>query len=359
MADTEWHGENEVSLLAVGTALLRHRKRIIRWMFIGALVAVLPILFKPTVYSSSASFVAQGSDPGRSGLASLAGQFGVALSAGNQAQSPDFFASLLKSRELLTPITRDTFVVKERNGVRVPFAELFGVKAESEKLREELAAQTLLGLVTTSVTKMTGVIQVSVATRWPSISTALVTALVDGVNDFNTRTRRSQAAAERKFIEGRLDVARVDLRSAEDRLERFLMTNRGSGSPELAFMRDRLQRDIGLQQAVFTSLTQAYEEARIREVRDTPVITLIESPSAPVRPMARGRAKRGLLGLLIGGFLGVIFALVSDGMSRRRAAADRDASEFISVLNDLKSGMAKSLRRIRRGSWRVKESDAG
>ncbi len=157
------------------------------------------------------------------------------------------------------------------------------------------------------------------ASRWPSVSLAISTALVTGVNDFNQRTRQGQAAAERKFVEGRLAIAGSDLRTAEDRLEGFLRTNRQfASSPDLTFQRDRLQRDLSLKQQVFNSLTQSYEEVRIREVRDTPVITVIEPPAVPTLPQPRGRLLTVLIGLILGGFVGWIIALVSETIRLRR-----------------------------------------
>jgi uncharacterized protein involved in exopolysaccharide biosynthesis len=111
MTEPDWQGGGELSLLAVGTILLRNRWRVVRWMLFGAVVAALAMLTKPALYVASASFIPQGADPGRSGLANLAGQFGVVLPASNQSLSPDFYASLLRSRELLLPIVSDTFAV--------------------------------------------------------------------------------------------------------------------------------------------------------------------------------------------------------------------------------------------------------
>lgn len=340
--------DGEISLIALATVLLRHRWRILRWAFVVAVLAVLPVLFKPPVYLASASFVPQGAEAGRSGLAGLAGQLGVALSSGNLSQSTDFYVRLMKSRELLTQLARDTFVVKEMNGQRIPFVDLFGIKGESPKRGEERAVALLTRSLSTSANRVTGVVELSVATQWPSVSLAIVASLVDGVNNFNQRTRQGQAAAERKFLEGRLVVARADLRSAEDRLELFLKTNREfANSPQLNFDHDRLVRDLSMQQQVFTSLTQSYEDARIREVRDTPVITVIESPSVATLPVPRGRAKRGLLGLLLGGLLGALVAFVSESIARRRTEEDAELEGLVETLGEMRGEIRRPVRWLR------------
>jgi uncharacterized protein involved in exopolysaccharide biosynthesis len=79
-----------------------------------------------------------------------------------------------------------------------------------------------------------------------------------------------------------------------------------------------LQRAVTLQQDVVAGLEQHYQEARIREVRDTPVITIIEAPSLAVQPEPRGRLFILLAGLLAGTALGVLTALAGDGFKRAR-----------------------------------------
>src|SRR4051812_45624797 len=137
MTETEWAANTEISLFALGTTFLRNRWRIGRWALGGAAIATLFVVFRPAVYMASASFVPQGNDPGRSGLASLAGQFGVSLPSGTQSLSPDFYAKLLKSRVLLGQIARDTFVVQELGGRRIPFLDVFKIGGGLQKVREE------------------------------------------------------------------------------------------------------------------------------------------------------------------------------------------------------------------------------
>ena len=351
-AARSWREEGEISLFALGTTLLRHRWRIARWMAVGGFLAALIALFRPALYVASGSFVAQGAtDPSRSGLASLAGQFGVTLPQGNQSLSPEVYAKLLKSRVLLLAIARDTFPVQELGGRRVPLLDVFEIEGGSAARREERGLRLLDKLVTASVAKPTGVVEFTVSTKWRSVSLAIATELINGVNAYNERTRQGQAAAERKFVEGRLAIAGADLRDAEDRLERFLQTNRNlGGSPELSMQRDRIQRDVSLRQQVFTSLTQAYEEARIREVRDTPVITILEPPAVPTEPASRGRAIRVLLGLILGAFFGALVAFASDTVSRQRKDGDAEANAFADTLAEVKGEVMRPIARFRKRS---------
>jgi uncharacterized protein involved in exopolysaccharide biosynthesis len=288
-------------------------------------------------------------------LASLAGQFGVTLPAVNPSLSPDFYVKLLQSRVLLGAIARDTFVVREMGDRRVSFLDLFGVDSAPSAVRQERGLKILLGLVKTSAGRTTGVVESTVMTRWPSVSLAIATALADGVNDFNFRMRQTQASAERRFLESRVTVAAADLDEAEARMERFLRANRDfRNSPELTFTHDHLEREVLLRQQVLTSLTQSLEDARLREVRDTPLITIFEPASVKAIAEPRGRLQATILGFVIGGFLGTLAALFSGLLAHLRRIDNRESREFVSELGHLQAETLQAARgiwaRISRGA---------
>jgi uncharacterized protein involved in exopolysaccharide biosynthesis len=347
MNETPWRDE-EVSLFAVGTVLLRNRWRILRWTLgVGAFAIVLAVL-KPVQYPASASFLPQNTDANRSGLASLAGQFGLTFPISNQALSPDFYALLVKARPLLLPIVNDTFTVAEMGGRKVPFQQLFKIRGDTPAQRDERGVARLSGIIGTSIGKTTGVVSVSVTTKWPSVSLAIVQRLVDAVDEFNQNKRKSQASSERKFVEGRLGIAASDLRTAEDRLQSFLQINRvWDRSPELSFEHDRLQREVTFQQQVYSSLAQSLEEARVREVRDTPVITIVEPPSVVTMPGSSGRVLFVLFGLFLGTVIGAMLVLASEAMRRRRKDGDVEAEEFAGTLGEVKGAMLGPVRTLR------------
>ena len=339
--------DGELSLFAMGTTLLRGRWRIARWTIAGLLIALAAVITQPALYRATASFAPQGADPGRAGLASLASQFGVAIPASGQSMSPEYYARLLKSRSLLRTIVSDTFVVAEQGALRLPFTQLFELTAADPVRREDDGVAVLEKLVGASVSKTTGIVELSASTRWRSVSIAVVGALVKGVNEFNQRSRQEQASSERQFVEGRLAIASTELRATEDRLEEFLQRNRQMGtSPELSLQRERLQREVTQRQQVYGTLAQSYEEMRIREVRDTPVITVIEPASAPALPEPRGRTKVAILGILLGGFVGVMLVLLSDMLARRRGAGDAEVMEFLNSVHAATQQVSRPFRRL-------------
>jgi uncharacterized protein involved in exopolysaccharide biosynthesis len=336
---------DEVSIFEIGATILRQRWRILRYMLAGGVLAILPVLFQKLTYTATTSFVPQVLDSQPSDLRSLAGQFGVSLGGGgSSAQSPQFYADLLRSPVILRAIAADSFPVVEDRAPRKPFLDLMNVSGDSYNQRLEQGTQVLRQLMSAGVARETGVLTLAVTTQWPSVSAAIANEAVDGVNAFNLSTRKSQAVEERRFTEARLAEARVVLRDAEDRLQSFLQRNRQlQNSAELSFERDRLQREVSLQQEIVGSLAKSYEEVRIREVRDVPVITVIERASAPTRPNPRGRVKRALLGMLLGGLFGVILALSARMLQQKRIAGDPDSDAFFAVVSEFREDLRRLL----------------
>jgi uncharacterized protein involved in exopolysaccharide biosynthesis len=214
--------------------------------------------------------------------------------------------------------------------------DLLGIKGPTPGRKLERAAKVLSQqVVGAAEDRRIGAVRLSVKTKWPSVSFVLAQQLVRAVNQFNLVTRKSQASAERQFAEVQEAEAERALRDAEDRLQFFLQSNRViSGASEVAFQRDRLQREVSFRQQVYTSLVQSREEARIREVRDTPVITVIEGPRLAVLPESRGTVLKVLLGLVLGLVVGVVTAFLAHALSSARQEANPVANEFFRLVSE-------------------------
>ena len=325
--------EQEISLLVLANVLLRWRRRIIALAALGAGHALASALVKSPVYKSGATFLPEGSEKdASSGLAAAASQLGIQIPSAGGTWGPPVYVRILGSRGLLEPIARDTLVVTEQGGRRVAVMDLFDIRASSPDLRLDRAVRLLSRVVISREVKSLGAVEVTATTRWPSVSLALTERAVSEVSKFNIDTRRSRAASEAHFVGTLAADAERALRDAEDRLQAFQQRNRVTGSPELQFDRDRLQREVGLRQQMYTTLLQSREDARIREVRDTPVITVLEEPRLPVVSEPRGAILKSILGALMGAVLGVLAALFAHGLAGARRTPTEEAREFFQLV---------------------------
>lgn len=83
------------------------------------------------------------------------------------------------------------------------------------------------------------------------------------------------------------------------------------------------------------------------EMRDTPVITIMEKPNLPARAYGRGLLKFSVVAAIVGALADVGLAFVRDVLARRREAADPDVRDFSSVLPDVREDFRRFGRRIR------------
>lgn len=308
----------EASMHAFTAFVRRHRSLVIGAALVAAGAVTIYTLVKGRTYTATASFMSQ-SKGNVGNLGGLAAQFGIALPADMGGDSPQFYVDLITSREILDSVVAVPYALATPTGVRqesldrVYDADQGDTPAQRRayvirKLREHLSA---------TIGKQTGVVNLSVTTPDPYLSRAIAARIVDQINSFNLRKRQSRATAERAFTEGRLAAARTDLQSAEDRLEGFMQGNRDyRAAPRLALEYDRLSRDVTTKQALVTTLTQAFEQAKIEEVRDTPIITVLDSPEVPPNPDPRGLVTKIIFSLLLGALIGIGLGWVRDWRAR-------------------------------------------
>ena len=142
-------------------------------------------------------------------------------------------------------------------------------------------------------------------------------------------------------------MARVELRTAEDRLELFLRSNRLINSaPQMALEEDRLRREVTLRQQVVAGLAQALEQTRLDESRNIPVITVVEAPVRPALPASRRLVLKALFAALVSAI--VLLSLVLLGEWRRRANLLDPvlAAEMESLVTDAMSDLRRPWRAI-------------
>jgi uncharacterized protein involved in exopolysaccharide biosynthesis len=322
-------GSADVSLVSLVNVVLRQLGLVLLATVVAAGITVATLLSRPRTYRATAVF-AESSRRASGGAAGLAAQLGLNVPGGDATSSPQFYVDLLDSRTVLAPLVDRSYRTASPAGPRrVGLVEIYKAPGRTPALRREAAIDRLGRDLRASVTPQTGVVTLTVDAPAPDLAAEIATAAVRLLEAFNLERRQTQAGAEVRFTEARLAAARTELRQAEARLEAFLEQNRAYvGAPALRLANEQLAREVGFRQQVYTSLAQAYEQARIDAVRDTPVITLIEAPEPPVRPRPRGLVQWTAVALVAGLLLGVVAAFVSEYLRRTAAASGPDVEEF-------------------------------
>ena len=231
-------------------------------------------------------------------IAGLASQLGVGNAGG---QSPQFYVQVLGSNRLLDQVLRGSvkpdgadstsllgYVLRDRGDAATGAAR---------------AMRALRSATQATVNPRTNIAEVAVVLEDPAVAVQTVGLYLRALDAFNRETRLTQAGQRRRFLEAQLGATQDSLLAAERRQRDFLAENRlYRDAPTLVFEYDRVQRRVNDFQALYATLRRDYDNARLDEVNDTPVITVIDPPRRPDRKDGPHRAIIGL-GALVGGVM--------------------------------------------------------
>ena len=266
----------------------------------GAILGVLIWLVAPRKYTSSMELILAGQqDVELSGaLAMLGGQFGLTPSV---SENPYFIAELIKTRDVLTAVVLDTFVLDEKQTL----VEILTDRRPDTPRNIARGRRKLDRSLSTRVNLRSDIVGVWVEMPDPDLARAVLRALIEETGAATRRIEQTQARQRRAFVERRLELARKQLRDVEGRQQAFYQRNaRFDQSPDLVLAERRLQREVLSRQQLATSLAQDLEEALQSEASDVPALTVITVPDLPWRKSWPSGSK-----LLIAGFgAGIVLA---------------------------------------------------
>lgn len=330
----------DVSLFDALNALLRFRRTIITLTVLVTAAMIVFAVLRPRAYTSTASFVPEATRAPTS-LSGLAAQFGVTVPSQQSTESSQFYVDLLRSKSVLEAAVETPYsFVSVQGPVTKTLVQVYDLRQPTAVLRRDAAVKRLNRALATSISSKTEVITVRVSAPDPRLAQQVNVRLLALLSNFNMSKRQSRAREERRFSEQRLQEAKGELRVAEDRLQVFLERNRSVvNAPALAFQEDRLRADLLVLRQLVTMLQQTAEQARMDAVRDTPVLTVVETADIPPRPDSRGIIKYGLLGVFLGGALGVGLALVRNVLERTGTAESVEFQEFRLLWREARSDL--------------------
>jgi uncharacterized protein involved in exopolysaccharide biosynthesis len=292
-----------------------------RTVFLYALTAgaatFAVVMVVPDVFVARASLVIDTPDRTAlpNGIAQFAGQLGI-LGLENENRSPAFYRDLMSSRRVLTNLIT-THIQDPRTRNLEPVYHVYYRKIDSLTPRKTEQLLRLLGRrLQTTVDARTGAIRVALEGPSPQEAAEMLDSLLSLTNAFAVTNLRSRARARRQFAETQVVQAKADLEQSEDSLRGFYERNRRiSDSPALQFEEARLRRRIDLRQEIYLTLNRELEQARLDEVRDTPILNIIDPPVPPAR---HEKPQRRVLTVL-GAFLGALAAIAGLVIQRTRA----------------------------------------
>jgi uncharacterized protein involved in exopolysaccharide biosynthesis len=282
------------------------RPRLLLSGLAGALIAVgISFLFRPR-YTATArsSIVNQRTMDASARLATFASELGIAGALAQNTDSPELFAAIAGGRQVARIALADTFCTGPARCVGVREA----VRAPRDTSRAAVARQfkALARRLSVGVDARTGLLGFSVWADSPADAEGILRAVLRATSEVVITRRESQARNERISAEARFKELDRRRSIVEDSLTRFYEGNRAfENAPRLNFRERQLSRQLDFWQSLATSVARDAESARLDEVRDVPVMTIVERPFALPRKSRPRRSAFAVLGLCIGLALGI------------------------------------------------------
>jgi uncharacterized protein involved in exopolysaccharide biosynthesis len=348
--------EDEVSLLDILLVLARHKTLIVRTVLVFTLLGVTYAVLAPEEYKSDAKVVRESQEGGGGGLpggipSGALSTFGINLRGSASGLTPAAFPEILESREVRLAVARDTFRFPDvgkpltfleyanrppgtadlllKYTLMLPFTvkDMIGdalsggsVSREGERIetetnqlteKEHRALEAVAGKISSSVDQESGLMTISATAEDPHLASSIAESFL---THFTTRVReiRTQKVQERlAFVKDRFEEAEQELVAAEEKLAQFLERNQSRTAATLQFRRDRLQRQVGFKEQLYSNLQGQLTQTRLDLQRRQPVVTVVEKPVAPMQRNAPKRTRVVLICLVIGFLSSIGFAFVS------------------------------------------------
>jgi uncharacterized protein involved in exopolysaccharide biosynthesis len=331
-------------------------------MSLAALGAILAVIFVPPVYRARASFVTNASAASvklpqstgaMRGLGNLASQFGLGAPP-DPSQSPQFYTELIRSRELRTRLLESRFAdprtAAPSDSVRL--LELLRIKNKDPERKLELGLKALTRAIQSEYDEQTNLVRLSVDAQWRHLSSAVANRALELVSTFNREQRTSRARSNRTFLESRVAQVYSDLRAAEARQRDFYEQNRSwRASPALVLQEQQMKREVDWTTDLYLSLQQQLENARLEEVNDAALITVVDSA---VPPRKAEWPRYGMLlvstvslGLIFGLMLAGSATVLADWRARNPGSASQLGGAMRSVRHEIGNAFRRTPRELR------------
>lgn len=367
--------QQEISLIDILLVLTRNSRLIAIIFAVVVSIGVTYAVLAPSEFSSYSQVIREADIEAPAGLAgglSALRGLGVSLGGSNSGLSPDAYPEVLKSREVRLGVARDTFYFEDldREMTYVERIQVPGVidqvtSSVADRVREMLgvvpedtvwsspypepievkAAEAVGALVSSSVDRETGLMNMSVTTSSPDLSAAVASSYLRHLEQRVRSIRTQKARKNLSFIEERYHSVQEELREAEQQLAEFTDRNQNLNSARLRTERDRLQRQVRFKSDLYSEIQTQRTQAQIELQRVSPVVTVVQAPIPPLEPSAPSRLLIVVLSVMLGGLLGVGSAFLrslytvtpEDGADRSKVEELQEWAESFVILQRAQS----------------------
>ena len=185
---------------------------------------------------------------------------------------------------------------------------------QSEKIDKETYEAILeLDELISVKEEISGLISVTVLMEDPQLASDIANYIAEYVKSFISIEQKREASRNKTFVENQMEEAKSQTENSEDSLTDFRKNHPlRLDTPSIEMMRERLESTVEENRAVYITLRQQFEIAKIDEAKERLLINILDTAEPAVK---KAKPKRTLLVILslFGGFiLAIPFAIYFD-----------------------------------------------
>jgi capsular polysaccharide biosynthesis protein len=159
--------------------------------------------------------------------------------------------------------------------------------------------------------ELSGLIRISVLMEDPKLAADIANYIAKFVKEFISYEQKQEATRNREFIEYQKVSAKSELEKSEELLTDFRKNYPiALDSPRQKMIRSRLGSTIEENRAVYITLRQQFEIAKIEEAKDNLLINILDNAEPAVLKAKPKRKVIVLLSIILGGITGIATILI-------------------------------------------------
>lgn len=355
------NSKTNINLGAVAKQLLLKKRMLVRNVLIGGVVSAILIVAVPRYYVCEVALAPEFGNAASAGsLASLAGSFGINVSAGagDDAISPSLYPDLMQSKDFLVSLfpvkitTQDSTIhtdyynyltkyqkkpwwqcatkwltrsiknlfVKPKPHQNTDYKHLnpFDLSEEDYNLAEGISNR-----INCSVDRRNYVITIRITDQDPLVSACIADTVRARLQEFIVNYRTSKARVDVAYYEKLLSEAKRDYQKATQAYSNYADSHRDMILQSYISERDQLESDMQNAFTIYTAMNQQLQSAKAKVQENTPAFTTLKCASVPVKPAGPKRVVF-VFAMMLMVFLATSFWIVKGRNIKRLFGKDTD-----------------------------------
>tara|TARA_B100001175_G_scaffold317364_1_gene333977 strand:+ start:1134 stop:2336 length:1203 start_codon:yes stop_codon:yes gene_type:complete len=161
--------------------------------------------------------------------------------------------------------------------------------------------------------EISGMISVTVLMEDPNLASDIANYIAEYVKRFISIEQKREASRNKVFVEKQMEEAKKQMGNSEDSLTDFRKDHPlRLDTPSIEMMRERLQSTVEENRAVYITLRQQFEIAKIDEAKERLLINILDTAEPAVKKAKPKRTLIVILSFIFGLFLAVPYTLYLD-----------------------------------------------